>query len=37
MMNTANLDTIGHNPHELASYLTALLQSATPRRAHRQS
>lgn len=25
-----DLDTIGHNPHELASYLTALLQSYTP-------
>lgn len=24
-----DLDTIGHNPHELASYLTALLQSYT--------
>ena len=31
-----DLDTIGHNPHELASYLTALCR-ATPRRAHRQS
>lgn len=31
-----DLDSIGHNPHELASYLTALLQSYT-RRAHRQS
>ena len=25
-----DLDNIGHNPHELASYLTALLQSYTP-------
>ena len=25
-----DLDSIGHNPHELASYLTALLQSYTP-------
>ena len=25
-----DLDAIGHNPHELASYLTALLQSYTP-------
>ena len=25
-----DLDTIGHNPHGLASYLTALLQSYTP-------
>ena len=25
-----DLDTIGHNPHELASYLTAFLQSYTP-------
>ena len=25
-----DLDTIGHTPHELASYLTALLQSYTP-------
>ena len=25
-----DLDTIGHNPHELASYLTAHLQSYTP-------
>ena len=31
-----DLDTIGHNPHEIASYLTALYR-ATPRRAHRQS
>ena len=29
-----DLDTIGHNPHELASYLTALLQSYTPQSAH---
>lgn len=28
-----DLDTIGHNPHELASYLTALLQSYTPQNA----
>ena len=28
-----DLDTIGHNPHELASYLTALLQSYTPQSA----
>ena len=28
-----NLDNIGHNPHELASYLTALLQSYTPQSA----
>ena len=27
------LDSIGHNPHELASYLTALLQSYTPQSA----
>ena len=25
-----DLDSIGHNPHELASYLTALLQTYTP-------
>ena len=31
-----DLDSIGHNPHELASYLTALLQSYTPQ-THRQS
>ena len=28
-----DLDSIGHNPHELASYLTALLQSYTPQSA----
>ena len=28
-----DLDNIGHNPHELASYLTALLQSYTPQSA----
>ena len=28
-----DLDAIGHNPHELASYLTALLQSYTPQSA----
>ena len=28
-----DLDSIGHNPHELASYLTALLQSYTPQNA----
>ena len=28
-----DLDPIGHNPHELASYLTALLQSYTPQSA----
>ena len=28
-----HLDTIEHNPHELASYLTALLQSYTPQSA----
>ena len=28
-----DLDTIGHNPHELASYLTAVLQSYTPQSA----
>ena len=28
-----DLDTIGHTPHELASYLTALLQSYTPQSA----
>ena len=28
-----DLDNIGHNPHALASYLTALLQSYTPRSA----
>ena len=28
-----NLDNIGHNPHALASYLTALLQSYTPQSA----
>ena len=28
-----DLDTIGHNPHELASYLTAFLQSYTPQSA----
>ena len=28
-----DLDTIGHNSHELASYLTALLQSYTPQSA----
>ena len=28
-----DLDTIGHNPHELASYLTALLQNYTPQSA----
>ena len=28
-----DLDTIRHNPHELASYLTALLQSYTPQSA----
>ena len=28
-----DLDTIGHNPHALASYLTALLQSYTPQSA----
>ena len=27
------IDNIGHNPHELASYLTALLQSYTPQSA----
>ena len=27
------LDSIGHNPHELASYLTALLQTYTPQSA----
>ena len=26
-------DSIGHNPHELASYLTALLQTYTPQSA----
>ena len=28
-----DLDSIGHNPHELASYLTALLQTYTPQSA----
>ena len=28
-----DLDSIGHNPHELASYLTAFLQSYTPQSA----
>ena len=28
-----DLDTIGHNPHELAAYLTALLQTYTPNEA----
>ena len=28
-----DLDNIGHNPHELASYLTALLQTYTPQSA----
>ena len=28
-----DLDTIGHNPHELASYLTALFQTYTPQSA----
>lgn len=28
-----DLDNIGHNPHELASYLTALMQSYTPQSA----
>ena len=28
-----DLDSIGHNPHELASYLTAVLQSYTPQSA----
>ena len=28
-----DLDNIGHNPHELASYLTALLQNYTPQSA----
>lgn len=28
-----DLDAVGHNPHELASYLTALLQSYTPQSA----
>ena len=31
-----DLDTIGHNPHELASYLTALLQSYTPESAQEE-
>ena len=31
-----DLDTIGHNPHELASYLTALLQSYTPESAQKE-
>ena len=32
-----DLDTIGHNPHELASYLTALLQSYTPESAQAET
>ena len=32
-----DLDTIGHNPHELASYLTALLQSYTPQSAQAET
>ena len=27
-----DLDTIGHNPHELASYLTCLLYTSRPER-----
>ena len=32
-----DFDTIGHNPHELASYLTALLQSYTPESAQAET